>query len=418
MLLGGARAEAMSDLLSTLQKFAGGREGCFESAATKVDAVAVCHEVRSVAASAIETLCVTFKVLNQRQPPGDTRERYLAPGEQLSLKSLQLDSVVLMSVWAVAADGASPEQRGAPRPCGEVRIPIRYLVTKCEATLYHTWVALDSPGLNDSVASIGLLDGHQDDGEAFAQAMNNAPRQLLQPKACISLCKVDSLGLTGQVEWGPDVPRDQRIARWGPLLRSQQQHVMLCALRQLQEDQANQEARGTAPATASGPLEDLQRRTDWQAADLEALREQLRSRKAAFSPAPRSRGAGAGQSEELRSELELEARLDRELAELREDLAKTGEEANAKIDAANARIRTLRQERDDAVKDVECETAALQQLRSAMASTLAQKALLEEQTSALTRIVDDLHQACTGAGLELTSAARRSIDSLRSLRFP
>mmetsp|Transcript_100059 Transcript_100059/g.254414 ORF Transcript_100059/g.254414 Transcript_100059/m.254414 type:complete len:408 (-) Transcript_100059:18-1241(-) len=403
----------MSDLLSTLQLLAGGREGCFESAATKVDAVAVCHEVRSVALSPGERVVVSFRVLNQRQPVGSSAERYLAPGEQVNLKSLQLDSVVLMSVWATddsrIAAAKLLEPGAPPRPCGEVRIPLRHLVSKCDYALYHSWVVLDSPGLNDSFASIGLLDSAQEPGEAFQQALNNAPRQLFQPKACISLCKNDDLGPSGQVLWTADIPRKDRIARWGPLLRSQQQHVVMCTAQHLQGAQAPRDQR----AQNSHQVRGLEEQAAEQARELEALKEQLRSQQAKGLAAGRRQDSEGGSSDEARRQRELGDRLEQELAGLREELAKIGDEANSKIEAANVRIRALRQERDDAVREVEQENLHLRKVQETKEDIISEKVKLSEQKEALLKIVEDLHQTCIGAGLSMTTTGRKSIDAFK-----
>lgn len=52
-----------------------------------------------------------------------------------------------------------------------MRIPLRHLVDKCDGVLYHSWLMLDSPGLDESVASIGMLETSSTHvGDVFSQA--------------------------------------------------------------------------------------------------------------------------------------------------------------------------------------------------------------------------------------------------------
>jgi len=282
---------------------------------------------------------------------------------------------------------------------------------------------LDSPGLNDSVASIGLLDaGGLDAGEAFSQALNNAPRQLLQPKACISLCKVEDLGPSGQPLWTADAPRKDRIAHWGPLLRSQQQHVVMCTAQHLQGAQLQRDRR----TQVAEQLEALEEQAAEQARELQGLRDEaLRQQEASrldssveggSMSSTRDNAKRQGSSDEAARQRDVGEQLEQELAGLREELAKIGEEANSKIEAANVRIRSLRQERDQAVREVEqqsMETRKLQQSRDELST---EKVKLTEQKEALLKIVEDLHQTCIGAGLQMPGG-RKQMDSIPGYKF-
>jgi len=426
-----------------LQRFAGSREGCFfDSASPKVDALAVCHEVRCPNLAPGERTCVSFRVLGLHED-----DVFSEVGETRDLRSLQLDTVVLLRVWA------SPENLPAAphaerRACGEARIPLRHLVSRCDGMLYQSWMMLDSPGLSDSVASVGLL-GPSQDGEAFAQALLNGPRQLFQPKACVSICKADDLGPSGQVLWTADAAKKERIARWGPLLRSQQQHVVLCTAQHLHGSQVQRDQS----AQAEQQVEGLEEQAREQVRELESLRERLRSRqeslRAEGGPGREGRrrtslweleAKGARQLEESRElaesckeraarrgregEAALEAERQRNLAEqlrqelesLQEELAHIGEEANDKIEAANVCIRKLRRERDEALADVEKRRLASRQLIQERDELSAEKANLANQKEALMKIVEDLHQTCISAGLSM--AGTEAINSITGYRFP
>jgi len=293
-----------------------------------------------------------------------------------------------------------------PRACGDVRIPLRHLVSKCDGALYHSWLMLDSPGLSDSVASIGLYEGGGlDVGEAFSQALSNAPRQLVQPKACISLCKVEDLGPSGQPLWTPDAPRKDRVARWGPLLRSQQQHVVMCTAQHLQGAQMQRERR----AQVKEQMEALEEKATEQARELQSLRDQVRrqqegGRLDSSISAVREPTRQGGAEENAVGE-----QLEQEIGGLREELSKIGEEANNKIEAANVRIRSLRQERDQAVREVEQQSMETRKLQETKDELSSEKVKLVEQKEALLKIVEDLHQTCISAGLQMPAVKRDSI---------
>merc|ERR1712032_657855 len=102
-----------------------------------------------------------------------------------------------------------------------------------------------------------------------------------------------------------------------------------------------------------------------------------------------------------------------EMQALQEELATIGDEANGKIEAANERIHSLRKERDDAQRDQEEAMADNRQLSLAIQELNVEKGKLAEQKESLISIVEDLHQACTTAGLSLHE--RTSMDTIRNL---
>eukprot|EP00405_Crypthecodinium_cohnii_P014589 CAMPEP_0206449060 /NCGR_PEP_ID=MMETSP0324_2-20121206/17865_1 /ASSEMBLY_ACC=CAM_ASM_000836 /TAXON_ID=2866 /ORGANISM="Crypthecodinium cohnii, Strain Seligo" /LENGTH=396 /DNA_ID=CAMNT_0053918367 /DNA_START=27 /DNA_END=1220 /DNA_ORIENTATION=+ len=395
----------MADFLTTLQQFAGGREGCFESAATKVDAVAVCHEVRSVPLSSNEVLVSDFRVLNQRQPMHNLHDRKLLSADQtINLKSLQIDAVVQLTVYAQDRDS------GAIRSCGEVRIPLRTVVTKYDQSLYHTWVTLDTPGLNDSVASIGLMDGIQGVGEAFAHAMNNAPRQLSQPKACISLCKATDLDPSGHVLWTEDLPRKDRISRWGPMLRSQQQHIVMCAA---QHHHQEQDRPTRESQQDSAQLRALLQREEQQVKELEILRANVRERRAQQASQQQRSAAAAATKTKTKMKMKMKKReeFDEQVRSLKLELEQLSVEANKKIEEGNVRIEQLRQERDMAAEEADREFRTVQKLQERKVALASQRAMLAEEKERMMKTLEDVYEDCRNAGVPLDGT------SLAGLQF-
>eukprot|EP00927_Polykrikos_kofoidii_P065940 TRINITY_DN61630_c0_g1_i1.p1 TRINITY_DN61630_c0_g1~~TRINITY_DN61630_c0_g1_i1.p1 ORF type:complete len:730 (+),score=171.16 TRINITY_DN61630_c0_g1_i1:47-2236(+) len=222
----------MEDLLRQF----GGSRLCFAGpGAARVDATVVCHDLRNIRLASGERIWISLRVLESPE-----RDIFGLPGESIQLKSLKLDATILLRTWAAGAQ-ASPQAGGDRRACGELHIPVHRLVSRFSSCLYYTWVLLDSPGLSDSVASVGLLaDGAEN--EAFDQAIMNAPRQLFQPKACLTLIRTSDLPTSGQIAWMEDVANAHRTAFWAPLLRSQRQHVLLCQAMFLQDRSKNPEA--------------------------------------------------------------------------------------------------------------------------------------------------------------------------------
>lgn len=312
-----------------LQRLTNGslREGCFlEPGSSKVDASLVCHEVRSVQLAPEERLRVSFRDLSV---PG--RDQFAALGEIVGLKALELGATVQVRAWA-----QHPNDKNQQRLCAELRIPMKSLVQRCQSCLYHTWVALDDPGLNDSIGSSGMLMG-TDDGQAFELALTNGPKHLLQPKACLSLLPTSRLprNSNGKVSWPEDLSNDLRVAQWAPLLRSQQQHVIMCQAQFLAMQRGMRGLDGSAGSTfdgVGGDVATLERELQAKAAEAERLRGRVAELEASGGAAP-SRAA----SQQHQGEVEA---LTQELEYMRV-------EANRSIDGANERIRELKQEKKD-----------------------------------------------------------------------
>lgn len=311
------------------QRLAGTREGCFlDPGSSKVDASIVCHEMRCLNLDKGETVWFSLRDLSQAD-----REQFATCGEAIHLKSLQMDTTLLMRTWAGMSDNSSGR---AKRVLGELRIPMHRLVSRCNACLYYTWMLLESPGLNDSIASVGMLTA-RDDGEAFDQALTNAPRQLSQPGVCLSIIRTSYFPPNGQqLLWTEDMAHEARIAFWGCLLRSQQQHLVMYKVQALQNNQTK----------ASDPLQATRE-------ELSSIREQLATQA--------ERSSANEELARLRSRVaELEAapeksgqQVSKEVSELQAELLAVSNEANSKIDAANERIRAVRKERDDAKSQLE-----------------------------------------------------------------
>lgn len=323
--------------------------------------------------------------------------------------------------------------------------------------LYFTWVNLESAGLNDSVAHLGYGNPFaMNSSESFLQGIMSNPRQLFQPKACISICRADELAETDRLLWTKDLPRQDRIKRWGPLLRSQQQHAVMCTAQNL-EAAAQQNGAGDLPQR----LMHLRAQADEQAQEIDLLQEQLQSASRATT-APTSaealdvllngdqwrqkpsmtlleertsrqleeaRGlamqteaalARRGREAEAHKELELQqslsAQLRGELQSYEVELSKLGEEANNKIEAANIRIRALRRERDEASRALTERREGNQKLQVLLEELEDEKSQLAQQKETLMRMVEDLHACCNEAGLP--AADRASIDSISGFKLP
>uniref|UniRef100_A0A7S0AIT4 Uncharacterized protein n=1 Tax=Pyrodinium bahamense TaxID=73915 RepID=A0A7S0AIT4_9DINO len=427
------------------QRFAGGGRECslFDGpVSTKVDALAVCHEVRCVQLAPGERTCASFRVLGRHgreDVPGP-------PGEPQELPSLRLDEVVLLRVWAaLGEEPAAPDVER--RACGEARIPLRHIVTRCDGLLYRTWIALDSPGLCDSMASMGHVSPASD-GEAFDQALSNACRQAFQPKACITICKAEDLGSSRQALWTVEASQKERIARWGALLRSQKQHVLLSTTQHLHSMQAHRDRQPQVELQ----LQELEGQARAQAQEHEALRERLQSRQEALqlerelarsgrrrsslreleekaarqleesrelAESAAERAARRSREAEVAAEAErqraLGDRLRQELEVLEEELASIRQEAKDKMEAADANIRVLRGKREDAARLAEQQKAENLRMLQEVDQLRKDKVNLAEQKEELMKIVEDLHQTCDTHGL---TAGTDAIHSITHYRFP
>merc|ERR1711920_876979 len=141
------------------------------------------------------------------------------------------------------------------------------------------------------------------------------------------------------------------------------------------------------------------------------------SRELAESSAERAnrRAREAEATGEAERQKVLLSQLQADKQALTDELATIGDEANGKIEAANERIRSLRKERDDALRDQEQAVADNRQLCLSIQELNSEKGKLAEQKESLISIVEDLHQACTTAGLSLHE--RTSMDTIRNLKF-
>jgi len=399
-----------------LQFLGGNREGCgFDSSTSVLEVSTVCHEARSVEIAQGEKIFVSVRDVRRRD------NEVLAPlGAACHMKNAERDTTLLLQLWA-ARDEASARLGGGGgrRACGELRIPLHRLILTCHGMLYQTWLTLDCPGLSDSVASIGLAD----DSAAFDQKLAEGPRQLFQPRVCLSVCQTPELGPSGRLLLTADASNETRNERWGPLLRSQQQHAVLSAALHLHGLQA-----GDSPvvaedrAKAMQKMQEVRARMQAQAEEIETLR------------AKSSQGGGVLPWPDLVKEpqvmdlhadplqktvaLEMETETIRsanqkqkaENERLRTDVERVREEANTKIDNANERIRALRRDRDEAQREFRTLQGEVQRLHTTQNDLLAETRQLAEQKDALLQIVEDLHQACAGAGLQ--TVGRQSIDSI------
>ncbi|CAE7544369.1 Uso1 [Symbiodinium natans] len=425
----------------------------FDGGLGKFDIAAICHEVRCVNTQVGETLCITLSDVEHRVAGEDLHSL----GTVAIIKSQAEDVVLVLKVWATR-DTPPFSKHAEKRHVGEVRIPLRHLSDLCNCMLYFTWVNLESAGLNDSVAHLGYGNPFAaNSSESFLQGIMSNPRQLFQPKACISLCRADELAETDRLLWTKDLPRQDRIKRWGPLLRSQQQHAVMCTAQNL-EAAAQQNGTGDLPQR----LMHLRAQADEQAQEIELLQEQLQSA-SRVTTAPTSaealdvllnggdqwrqkpsmtlleertsrqleearglamqteaalarRGRDAEAHKELETQQSLSTQLRGELQSYEVELSKLGEEANNKIEAANIRIRALRRERDEASRSLAERREGNQKLQLLLEELEDEKSQLAQQKETLMRMVEDLHACCNEAGLP--AADRASIDSISGFKLP
>jgi len=422
-----------SGLLQLLGGGTGTREGClFDAKSSTVDLTAVCHEARSIDVAEGDKVFVSLKDMRRQ-----TSEQVSPLGAACHLRAVDLDTTLLLRVWAARDELAARsgvEGAKGRRNCGELRIPLHRLVLQCQSMLYQTWATLDCPGLCDSVASIGLGD----ESGAFDQKLVDGPRQLFQPRVCLSICKTADLGPTGKLLLSADASAEARAAQWGPLLRSQQQHAIMSAALHLQGSQAADTLMSTQERSrAAARIQDLRGRVRAQAEDIEELRRQLREAEDRLAstrdvrehlpgslggrqPLGSSERPGPGpKAEPLERTLAIEAEAEQLLSKnekqqvqiesLRSEVEHVRQEANTKIDAANERIRALRRDRDEGLREGERLDAEVREIAGQKEDLISENKQLSDQKEALLQIVEDLHQTCTGAGLQ---ASRRSIDSI------
>lgn len=270
----------------------------------------------------------------------------------------------------------------------EVRVPLERLIATCGGALYHTWLTLDTSNMQDTLSMSASPMTTPNDCEAFDHALLNGPRLISQPKALVSVCRAAEIGSSRKLLWASDCPQELRILRWGPLLRSQQQHAVMCAAQHQQGSQAH------SSHSRADDADGLHQQLQDQEQELQALRLQLRAQE--------TQQAREGERQH-RQQPQRPANQ-----ELRLELAKVREEAQFKHDAANKRIQQLQDDRDSLAEQAGQLRAEQEQLRRECEDSAHAIAALSEQKEALMKIVEDLHRACADAGL--SQAARSSVE--------
>jgi len=320
----------------------------------------------------------------------------------IEIGSLEIESVIYMRVYACGHSKVGGTSTGM-RACGEVHIPIKRLLMQFDGMLYHTWLMLESPDLLDSVASTGLL-GPGNEGQDFEQALHNGPRQLTQTQACVTICRAQDLGPKGFADWNLDASEEQIIARWGPLLQSQRQHVILCAAQQLQLG-VQRRRDHTQTREIERQMEALHGRARDQAEELERLRKNIGKTGRLINDAEENNLSDQSRQQQIDYELDAErqrhADLKQEFTTLRDELNKIGDEAEAKIGSANIRIVALRDERNEFAEQTKYQVHANRRLRIERDELITKKAALSDEKEALMKSLEELDQTCNIAGLTL-----------------
>jgi len=413
-------------MVELLQRLAGSRESCFDgSVPLKVDACAVCHEVRGLRLAAGEKAHVSFS-----DYPGSSLN---AVGEMCQLPGLKPDTVVSLKVWACnpgqrnggyggypGTARSGPDIAGSERRLlGEVQLPLKALATRCEGALYHTWMQLSGTNRQPGVVrrhSPRFGDRRSDEGtpaarfmsaeEAFAQALSGARQELLEPKVCVSMLRAAVVDGASKILWSAEAARKDRIAHWGPLLRSQEQHEAICVLEFRQAANGAEREHLQVDGGRDERLAAMEAQARQQAEELAALRQSLQTNGEARGAV----GSQSGADEERWHQRANAENQRREMEGIQAELDQISQQANSKIGAANEQIRTLRSQRDEAMREVErraSENGRVIQEREALAQETAK---LGEQKEALLKIVEDLNQAVSSAGLGATT--RRSMDGI------
>lgn len=409
-----------------------------------LDLVVVCHEALGLRRGEDEAILVSC--CDSRHRPAD---RLVRVGLPSSLKAVDLDATLLLEVWAgpPTASGASAKARAKARALGEVRIPLHKLFSKGCSMLYQTWLTLDRPGAWDSVASIGLLD-IRGGGSDFDQKLTDGPRQLSQPRVCVSVCRAADVSREGEVQLSYEESEAKRIAYWGALLRSQEQHLMLNAALRFQSQSAGSAQLSATPrGDDAANVDQLRHEVREQAEGLEALRARyaqmsamLEERQAAAQQEQQERQATAQrEQQEQQAAAQLRARREEraaelawtqqelaaarqaksdalaaaaensaqvqqwhganakrreELQELRTGLQQMREDAQRRVAGAEDRVENMQKERDAARAHGDRLTAESQRLHKLSAEEEAKRKWLTEQHAALMSIIEELHRCC------------------------
>jgi len=407
-----------------LQKLGGNREGCFlDPGGLKVDASVVCHEARCPELEKGDSLWFSVKDIRIRD-----REQMVNVGQTIDMKSLQLDSTLLVRIWAGKND--SPE-----RVCGELRIPVEFLIRRENTCLYYRWITLDSPGLDASVRSMNVMAA-QSDAEAFETALQNGPKLLSSPGVCVSIVKTSLLPSSGSIMWTEDMKQEMKLQFWPCLLRSHQQHLLMCQAQKFQSQSSQGKDSSPDVDTLQEELRGMHAKLKNTASSLEVERQSLMAQRDQFREEQRNSVTNSSvelvrirekMAELAASETQLQAQVQRlteenlrlsqgdqskndqsqarsqverlagENRELRETsdrqnseieslmtkLEEVSVEANRKIGEANDRIRALKSEKED----IKQENDMLRSHNSSLENTVG----LEVQgTQEIARLVAEL----------------------------
>lgn len=377
-----------------------------DSGKPTIDMALVCHEVKGLDSGGDAAYVSVQELHHQRDG-----KIFAQMGEMCNLRALEIDSIMQMSVWVDEVSigelkGPASVQR---RILAEIRLPLRHLMNEYSTCLYYTWVTLEMPGLHDSVSSLGFVT--DDENAALDHAIAEGPKQFPHAKACISVCQFSDIGPSGKIICASDAAADARAVWWLPLLRSQQQHIVLGAAlhltcerlqaklqqghgspvklaadsqqrptishaqaeeigrlkaelqsahRQLQEREAQLESvAGDRIANQTSPLalQEAQEQIHTQSrrlADLEPRLAEAESREQQTAQRLRTALADLEEARERGEKYRAEA------DELSLDLDKVSTEANNKIEQANKGIRTLKQRREEST-EVEAREQELKQ---------------------------------------------------------
>eukprot|EP00929_Paragymnodinium_shiwhaense_P078127 TRINITY_DN40432_c0_g1_i1.p1 TRINITY_DN40432_c0_g1~~TRINITY_DN40432_c0_g1_i1.p1 ORF type:complete len:841 (+),score=256.43 TRINITY_DN40432_c0_g1_i1:111-2633(+) len=396
------------------------REACFTAAAARIDASLVCHELRNLGLARGERGWVSFRDLGAKEQ-AQRGEQFASPGEVIQLKSLQLDTTILVRAWASSEElrrNAFAERRA----CGEVRVPVHRLVSRCAGCLYHTWLLMDSPGLDGLATSIGLMSTGGD-AESFDQALHNAPRQLFQPKVCLSIMRTADLPASGNPIWTEEVPEAQRSTFWSPLLLSQRQHMLMGQAMFLHD--SSRAGSSTGPSEDSEAALETQRQAyeaqlaelrkhldaqdDKQQQEVRQLRSELADSQRAVVATRTSRTSMGVSSEEVADLRSLAERQGLEMKALRDKLGQVAADREQKLAVAAEDARIASEDRQRASQETErlvAENRRLSQMLMERTQTqtqdlarlaaqtrsaqLDQSQALQRQHESATREVDDL----------------------------
>lgn len=368
------------------------------------DVSIVCHEVRGVELAVGEQVYVSVQDLHLRES-----KIFPQMGEVCSFKALELDTTLHVCVWldGVSSSAVSPSA-GERRVLGEVRLPMRHLISNYSSCLYYTWIMLETPGLHDSVSSLGFVAN--DEGMALDQAIAQGPRQLSQPRVCMSVCRSPDVAggntPSDRIMWTADATPESRISWWGPLLRSQQQHVVLSAALHLKSNRqdAQQQQMGFTQVLSKPPVNQDSRVAELtdhnreQAEEIEQLKDDLESTRSQL------RGAQSQLRESHQREQRQAAQQAQLLAQANEGLPFAQQEAQAQLQDQSRRLADLEAK---LVETEAREREAERRLRSAVAEMEELKARCEQKEAESSNLSCELDRISNEANEKIESANDR-----------